>query len=185
MSDEELVQFKLMLPAGLKDRASELAQANRRSLSQEIVALLEESLGVKTFSDPVDVIGQKLLLSAQLEAVAKIEELMKERGLWPSGGEPRPDQQEMTLSELGQIFDRIVSAETPGEFTSRLKLANGKLKKYGMRIREVPGGNGATTLACESLTPHHMELRRIYNIERNQHLNQNSAEQEKGTKREG
>lgn len=42
MKDDALVQFKLMLPAGLKGRVEAAAQASRRSLSQEIVATLEE-----------------------------------------------------------------------------------------------------------------------------------------------
>lgn len=44
MKEEALVQFKLMLPAGLKQRLEERATANRRALSQEIVAILEQAL---------------------------------------------------------------------------------------------------------------------------------------------
>ena len=44
MKEEALVQFKLMLPAGLKQQLEERAQANRRALSQEIVAVLEQAL---------------------------------------------------------------------------------------------------------------------------------------------
>lgn len=42
MKEEALVQFKLMLPAGLKARVEVSATSNRRSLSQEIVATLED-----------------------------------------------------------------------------------------------------------------------------------------------
>ncbi|MTH36654.1 hypothetical protein GL279_18960 [Paracoccus limosus] len=43
MHDETpLVQFKLLLPARLKDAIAAIAQVKRRSLSQEIVATLEE-----------------------------------------------------------------------------------------------------------------------------------------------
>lgn len=37
------VQFKLMIPARLKDRVSDAAELNRRSLSQEIVEALSEA----------------------------------------------------------------------------------------------------------------------------------------------
>lgn len=43
MKEDALVQFKLMLPAGLKKRVEESASANRRTLSQEIVAILERA----------------------------------------------------------------------------------------------------------------------------------------------
>lgn len=44
MEDEDrLVQFKLLLPAYLKDVIASAAAANRRSLSQEIVRALEAS----------------------------------------------------------------------------------------------------------------------------------------------
>lgn len=42
MKEDALVQFKLMLPAGLKARVEVAAAENRRSLSQEIVATLDE-----------------------------------------------------------------------------------------------------------------------------------------------
>ena len=42
MSENTPIQFKLMLPADLKIRVEEMASLNRRSLSQEIVAALEE-----------------------------------------------------------------------------------------------------------------------------------------------
>lgn len=43
MKEESLVQFKLMLPSGLKARVESVAKENRRSLSQEIVATLEDA----------------------------------------------------------------------------------------------------------------------------------------------
>ena len=42
MKDNSLIQFKLMLPADLKVRLEAAASRERRSLSQEIVATLEE-----------------------------------------------------------------------------------------------------------------------------------------------
>lgn len=42
MKEEATVQFKLLIPVGLKARVEEMAILNRRSLSQEIVASLEE-----------------------------------------------------------------------------------------------------------------------------------------------
>ena len=47
MKNPLLVQFKLMLPAALKARVETVATANRRSLSQEIVASLEEKYPVE------------------------------------------------------------------------------------------------------------------------------------------
>lgn len=43
MKEDALVQFKLMLPAGLKARVEASAERNRRSLSQEIVWVLEDA----------------------------------------------------------------------------------------------------------------------------------------------
>ena len=43
MKEDTLVQFKLMLPAGLKKRIEERASDNRRTLSQEIVVVLERA----------------------------------------------------------------------------------------------------------------------------------------------
>ncbi|MBT9385632.1 hypothetical protein KM176_17305 [Pseudooceanicola sp. CBS1P-1] len=44
MKEDALVQFKLMLPASLKRALEERAHTNRRALSQEMVAILEQSL---------------------------------------------------------------------------------------------------------------------------------------------
>ncbi|MGR3761082.1 hypothetical protein ACUXV3_13285 [Roseobacteraceae bacterium NS-SX3] len=55
MKDEALVQFKLLLPASLKERLEAHAALNRRSLSQEIVVALEEKYPAPapaTVSDP-------------------------------------------------------------------------------------------------------------------------------------
>lgn len=48
MTTDERVQFKLMLPSGLKVALEERAHVNRRSLSAEIIARLTESLAVET-----------------------------------------------------------------------------------------------------------------------------------------
>lgn len=42
MADEERVQYKFMIPVSLKDRIEEAAHKNRRSVSGEIIATLEE-----------------------------------------------------------------------------------------------------------------------------------------------
>jgi FMN-dependent NADH-azoreductase len=53
MQEKALVQFKLMLPAGLKARVEAAAKENRRSLSQEIVDTLEREYPAP---DPVETI---------------------------------------------------------------------------------------------------------------------------------
>lgn len=55
MKIEALVQFKLLLPASLKERLEAHAALNRRSLSQEIVVALEEKYPApapETVTDP-------------------------------------------------------------------------------------------------------------------------------------
>ena len=44
MADEERIQFKFMIPKLLKTALEDAAHENRRSLSAEIVARLEESI---------------------------------------------------------------------------------------------------------------------------------------------
>lgn len=44
MKEDAPIQFKLLLPAGLKARLDAQARANRRSLSQEIIFILEHAL---------------------------------------------------------------------------------------------------------------------------------------------
>ncbi|TVP70130.1 MAG: hypothetical protein EA339_13395 [Rhodobacteraceae bacterium] len=61
MKADCLVQFKLMIPAGLKARVEASAQKNRRSLSQEIVRVLEEQFPTPTAHD------QEVALSRLLE----------------------------------------------------------------------------------------------------------------------
>ncbi|MCJ9672916.1 MULTISPECIES: Arc family DNA-binding protein [unclassified Neorhizobium] len=51
MSEDDRVQFKLMVPATLKARLEEVASANRRSLSAEMIARLEATLGRPTGDD--------------------------------------------------------------------------------------------------------------------------------------
>lgn len=48
MTSDQRVQFKLMLPAGLKVALEERAHVNRRSLSAEIIDRLTESLTAET-----------------------------------------------------------------------------------------------------------------------------------------
>lgn len=54
MKEDALVQFKLMLPAGLKGRVESHANASRRSLSQEIVAALAEMYPPPKIKLPLD-----------------------------------------------------------------------------------------------------------------------------------
>lgn len=71
MKDDALVQFKLMLPAGLKRRVEVAAHSTRRSLSQEIVAALEEKF-------PPPVVRQSALLDLLAGATAENREHLVE-----------------------------------------------------------------------------------------------------------
>lgn len=48
MSGDERVQYKFMIPSGLKARLEEAAHNSRRSLSAEIIARLEHTLAAPT-----------------------------------------------------------------------------------------------------------------------------------------
>lgn len=61
MSENTPIQFKLMLPADLKIRVEEMAGLNRRSLSQEIVAALEEKYPTPTATDATGIEARVLL----------------------------------------------------------------------------------------------------------------------------
>lgn len=61
MSENTPIQFKLMLPADLKIRVEEMASLNRRSLSQEIVAALEEKYPSPNASDATSIEARVLL----------------------------------------------------------------------------------------------------------------------------
>ena len=52
MADDPRLQFKFMIPASLKAKLEDAAHDNRRSLSAEIVARLEESLAQGTSRVP-------------------------------------------------------------------------------------------------------------------------------------
>lgn len=61
MSENTSIQFKLMLPADLKVRVEEMASLNRRSLSQEIVAALEDKYPTPTATDATSIEARVLL----------------------------------------------------------------------------------------------------------------------------
>lgn len=61
MSEKTPIQFKLMLPADLKIRVEEMASLNRRSLSQEIVAALEDKYPTPTATDATGIEARVLL----------------------------------------------------------------------------------------------------------------------------
>lgn len=61
MSENTPIQFKLMLPADLKIRVEEMASLNRRSLSQEIVAALEENYPTPSATDATGIEARVLL----------------------------------------------------------------------------------------------------------------------------
>jgi hypothetical protein len=61
MSESTPIQFKLMLPADLKIRVEEMASLNRRSLSQEIVAALEEKYPSPNAADATGIEARVLL----------------------------------------------------------------------------------------------------------------------------
>ena len=66
MQENSLVQFKLMIPADLKARVDASAQKNRRSLSQEIVAVLEAA------HPPTSADEAKVVLEATLHKLAAV-----------------------------------------------------------------------------------------------------------------
>lgn len=61
MREKTPIQFKLMIPADLKIRVEEMAALNRRSLSQEIVAALEEHYPTPKKSDARGIEARVLL----------------------------------------------------------------------------------------------------------------------------
>jgi plasmid stability protein len=76
-------KFILRLPDGMRDRIKVAAENNNRSMNAEIVARLEASFGVKTYGSPLDVIEDQLINRAEQEVLARVEQKMKERGIWP------------------------------------------------------------------------------------------------------
>lgn len=65
MSEKTPIQFKLMIPADLKIRVEEMASLNRRSLSQEIVAALEEQYPAPDTSEATGIEARVLLWLAR------------------------------------------------------------------------------------------------------------------------
>lgn len=65
MSENTPIQFKLMLPADLKIRVEEMASLNRRSLSQEIVAALEDKYPTANATEATGVEARVLLWLAK------------------------------------------------------------------------------------------------------------------------
>lgn len=63
MTQEDRVQYKFMIPVGLKSRIEDAARKNRRSVSAEIVGTLEEQYPepVSPFEEVTDAIAASLL----------------------------------------------------------------------------------------------------------------------------
>ena len=61
MSENTPIQFKLLLPSDLKIRVEEMASLNRRSLSQEIVAALEDKYPTPKATDATGIEARVLL----------------------------------------------------------------------------------------------------------------------------
>lgn len=81
MSDStKLVQFKLLLPARLKERIADRAQVNRRSLSQEIVEALEQvyppELTVASFQNSLNYLIRELEKTTDPDRRARIVKMM-------------------------------------------------------------------------------------------------------------
>ncbi len=65
-------QFKLRLPAELKERISALAARNNRSINAEIVNALEFQMAGEDFADEMELIlGNKQMSSAEYESAAE------------------------------------------------------------------------------------------------------------------
>lgn len=111
MKDDALVQFKLMLPAGLKRRVEDAARSSRRSLSQEIVATLEREFPAPTKPNLDEVIGHAALLE-----------------LFNAQAEDRPN---MVLA-LNERLEKAGSAE-------RLTLHKGRIKPVVIGDHWSPG----------------------------------------------
>lgn len=77
MENESLVQFKLMLPEDLKGRVEKAAKLNRRSLSKEIVATLEDAYPPITGSPKIVELYD--LLTRQIHDKDKMSDEEKER----------------------------------------------------------------------------------------------------------
>ncbi|MEO9651652.1 MAG: hypothetical protein ABJE99_13745 [Roseobacter sp.] len=80
MSENTPIQFKLMLPADLKIRVEEMASLNRRSLSQEIVAALEDKYPTPNATDATGIEARVLLwLAARIRKGAPKPGSMRDR----------------------------------------------------------------------------------------------------------
>ncbi len=80
MSKNTPIQFKLMLPADLKIRVEEMASLNRRSLSQEIVAALEEKYPTPAAKDASGIEARVLLwLAARIRKGSPKSGSMRDR----------------------------------------------------------------------------------------------------------
>lgn len=96
MKDDQLVQFKLMLPAALKARLDSNAALNRRSLSQEIVYALEERYPAPTPERATDPAARLLLFLAR-----------KIRGRNPAVGSFRDKQATIYEGLARDLADRV------------------------------------------------------------------------------
>lgn len=73
MSDEAKIQYKMLLPAPLKEALEEQAHQNKRSLSQEIITRLQASIDGSSEGLP----GADLLADLREER-ARLEKLLAE-----------------------------------------------------------------------------------------------------------
>lgn len=98
MSNDDLVQFKLLLPAALKLRVEAEANANRRSLSQEIVVALQER-----FPEPLT---DDRLAALALEAAIELTKMANDTSRTQS-------ERDTALITLEKLRDDIRSGRAP------------------------------------------------------------------------
>lgn len=98
MTNDDLVQFKLLLPAALKLRVEAEANANRRSLSKEIVAVLEEK-----FPEPFT---DDRLAALALEAAVALTKMANDTTR-------DQDERDIAVITLEKLRDDIRSGRTP------------------------------------------------------------------------
>ena len=96
MKNENLIQFKLLLPAALKKRLETHASLNRRSLSQEIVVVLEEKYPTDAADTTQDPAARLLLWLAK-----------RIRRRKPIPGSARDKQAALYERIAGDISDRM------------------------------------------------------------------------------
>lgn len=121
------LHFRLRIPEALKARIEQSADANRRSMTAEIVARLEESLD----SDPVEALWRRTYPSITLSKSA-IENLSWE--LATLLGEYRESMRENAERKLSDAFKEwaanIAAEPDPQKRAELLEEANNELSKF-------------------------------------------------------